>query len=293
MFQPLNIAFLGIGLMGQPMARHLLKAGHHVNLWNRSVEKAQILAKDGGKIFDTPAEAARGCTIVITMLSDGKAVRDVIIDQGVADSLSEHSVLIDMSSTKPIDAKSLAKELETKHIAFLDAPVSGGVKGAEQASLAIMVGGDEAIFNKVKPVLELMGRPVRVGNVGAGQMSKLANQSIVAITISAVAEAMLLAEKAGVDRAALRAALKGGFADSLILQQHGKRMSEENYTPGGRSILQLKDLNNVLEEARALELTLPLVETTRDRFDYLCHEMGEGESDHSALMLELKQRNHK
>ncbi len=288
--EPLKIAFLGIGLMGFPMARNLLQDGFYVTAWNRSPDKAKALEPFGGKACLEAGEAVRDADVVITMLSDGPAVADMLFAQGLAAAMRRGAVFIDMSSIKPDEARAHALQLAPLDIAALDAPVSGGTKGADLATLAIMAGGDAAAFAKVEPVLKSMGRPTHVGTSGCGQIAKLANQGIVAVTIGAVAEAILLAEKAGLAKGALRQALAGGFADSVIFQQHGGRMEERNFVPGGPSAYQLKDLNNLLGAGEALGLTLPLATVLRDRFALLVHEMDGAMLDHSALFLELSAR---
>lgn len=228
-----ELALLGTGLMGAPMARNLLRAGHDVRVWNRTREKAEALAADGAVVCDSPADAVAGARGVITMLSDGPTVATLVEDEAVTAALSDGAVWIDMSSAKPEEARAQAAHLAGFGVQHLDAPVSGGTRGAEAGSLAIMVGGQTSIFDQMEGVLSAMGRPVHVGPSGAGQLSKLANQGIVAVTIAAVAEAMLLLQKGGADPAAVRRALKGGFADSTILQQHGERMTTGDFTPGG------------------------------------------------------------
>ncbi len=286
-----RIAVLGTGLMGARMARNLLQAGHEVAAWNRSPAKARALAGDGAQASDSAAEAVMGADFVITMLSDGAATGAMIGDNAVTDALREGAVWLDMSSIKPEEARAQAAHLQGLGFAHLDAPVSGGTKGAEAGSLAIMVGGEAAVFERAAPVFAAMGRPVHVGPAGAGQLAKLANQAIVAVTIGVVAEAMLLLQKGGADPAAVRQALKGGFADSVILQQHGERMTEGNFQPGGLSKFQLKDLENAMGEAGKYGLRLPLTGQLRDRFETLCREMDGGDLDHSAIYLELKRQN--
>jgi len=286
-----TIAVLGTGLMGAPMARNLLAAGFPVQAWNRSAAKAQALAADGAVVAATPAAAVSGAAFVITMLSDGEATGAMIGDAGVTGALGVDAMWLDMSSIKPAEARAQAAHLAALGHAHLDAPVSGGTKGAEAASLAIMVGGEAADFARAVPVFQAMGRAVHVGPCGAGQLAKLANQAIVAITIGAVAEAMLLLQKGGADPAAVRRALKGGFADSIILQQHGERMTTGNFVPGGLSKFQLKDLNNAMEEAGQHGLRLPLAEQVRDRFAVFCADMEGGDLDHSGLYLELLRQN--
>ena len=286
-----KIAFLGIGLMGNHMARNLLKAGYGLNAWNRTISKAEALAVDGAQIAQTPAEAVKDADYVITMLSDGPTVRDMFFTNGLCQQMKAGACLIDMSSIKASEAREHATEMRATGRGHLDAPVSGGTKGAEAGSLAIMVGGTEDVFAKAEPVFMPMGRPVRVGPDGSGQLSKLANQTIVAVTIGVVAEAMLLAEKGGADPAAIRDALKGGFADSVILQQHGERMTTGNFEPGGLTKFQLKDINNALEEAGHHGLTLPLTEQIQQRYDVLTNEMDGADTDHSAIYLELLRQN--
>lgn len=286
---PLKIAFLGTGLMGAPMVRNLLKAGFPVAAWNRSIDKAEPLRADGAEIIASAVDAVRDADVVITMVSDGTAVR-ALLDSGVAGAMRGGAVFVDMSSIKPREARAHFDLLAAKRISALDAPVSGGTKGATDGTLAIMAGGEEAAFEKARPVLSAMGRPTLVGPAGTGQLAKLANQGIVATTIGIVAEAMLLMQSAGADMNRLRDALKGGFADSVILQQHGKRMADNDFTPGGRSSLQLKDLNNLLEEAESLGLTLPQAELQRERYHRFVHELGGADLDHAGLFLELKDR---
>ena len=281
------VAVLGTGLMGGPMARNILKSGYETQCWNRTRIKAEKLAVNGAVVHDQPDAAVADADIVITMVTDGPAVHDLLIGQGVAAAMKRGACVIDMSSIRPVEAKAHAAHLAEFGIKHLDAPVSGGTRGANGATLAIMVGGSEEDFDMAKPVLSAMGRPVRVGPTGSGQLSKLANQAIVAITIGAVAEAMLLAEKGGADPAAIRDALKGGFADSVILQQHGERMTTGNFEPGGLSALQLKDLNNALEEATNCGLTLPLAEQVRERFKRFVDDLDGAAKDHSGLYLEL------
>ena len=291
MEKPKNIAFLGTGLMGFPMAQNILKSGHDVTVWNRSPAKADPLLEFGAKIAATPTEAIEGAEVIITMLSDGAAVQEILENDKLKASLVRNSIWIDMSSTKPSDARTQAVTLKPLGVEHLDAPVSGGTKGAESASLAIMVGGQATTFATANPVLSAMGRPVHVGPSGAGQLSKLANQAIVGVTIGAVAEAMLMLEAGGADPASVRDALRGGVADGTILQQHGARMTDGNFTPGGPSKLQLKDLNNVLSEAKDLGLKLPVTEHIRDRFKHFVDQMQGENLDHSGLYLELKAQN--
>jgi len=284
-----KVAFLGTGLMGFPMALNLTRSGVPLTVWNRTQTKANPLALEGAKVASNIVDAVKEADIVISMMSDGPTVLAVIED--VLQSLKPEALWVDMSSTKPAEGRLQAAILLEQNITHLDAPVSGGTKGAEDASLAIMVGGCRDNFERARSIFEMMGRPVHVGPSGTGQLSKLCNQTIVAVTIGAVAEAMLLASEGGADPTALRSALKGGFADSTILQQHGQRMTDGNFVPGGLSKFQLKDLDNVLAEATLVNLSLPMTEDVRNRFAYFVSEMDGAEKDHSGLFLELKARN--
>ena len=284
-----HVAFLGTGLMGAPMARNLLKAGFPVTAWNRSADKAEALKPDGATVAASAAEAARDADIVITMVSDGNAVR-ALLDGGVTEAMKPGAILVDMSSIKPREARAHFDLLRERGVSALDAPVSGGTRGATDGTLAIMAGGEEDAFERSRAALSAMGRPTLVGPSGTGQLATLANQGIVATTIGIVAEAMLLMQSAGADMNRLREALKGGFADSIILQQHGKRMADGDFTPGGRSVLQLKDLNNLIEEAQSLGLALPQAELQQARYHRFVHELDGAELDHAGLFLELKDR---
>lgn len=284
-----RVALLGVGLMGERMGRRLLAAGHPLAAWNRTRAKADALAPDGARVADDPSDAVRGADIVITMLSDGAAVDSVVVE--AAPAMTRDAILVDMSSTAPAEARERAARLAAMGLHHLDAPVSGGTRGAEAGTLAIMVGGEEEAFSRARATLAVLGRPVRVGPAGSGQLAKLANQAIVAVTIGAVAEAVLLARAGGADPDALRDALAGGFADSVVLQQHGARMTARDFEPGGPSALQLKDLRNASAEAASLGITLPLTEQMRERYGTLVDEMGAGRTDHAAILLELERRN--
>lgn len=285
------IAVLGTGLMGAPMARNLLKAGYPVTVWNRTGHKALALEADGARPAPHPGAAVDGASIIISMVSDGRAVSALINDPQLQASLSKGTIWLDMSSIMPREARRHAATLHRLGCGHLDAPVSGGTRGAANASLAIMVGGPAEHFEAARPVMEAMGRAIHVGASGTGQLAKLANQAIVAITIGAVAEATLLVERGDADPAAMRDALTGGFADSVILQQHGARMSDRDFVPGGPAKFHLKDLDNLLTEATELGLELPLSQQMRDRFADLCSRLGGGDLDHSGLYLELSSRN--
>jgi len=283
-----TIALLGTGLMGAPMARRLIAAGARLSVWNRSRQKAEPLAADGAVVADTAAEAVVGADVVITMLSDGSAVSSVLLDDSMSGPLRAGAIVVDMSSISPTVAREIAAALSKRGIAFLDAPVSGGTKGAAEGTLAIMVGGDEQAFEAARPVFEAMGRPTRVGPTGAGQIAKLANQAIVGITIGAVAEALTMAAAGGADPAKVREALSGGFADSPIFKAHGERMLTRNFMPGGPVRMHLKDMKTVVEFAG--ELHLPLSRRTMEMFQAQL-EAGHAEYDHSALLLEIERLN--
>lgn len=284
------VAFLGIGLMGSRQARRLLEAGYEVTVWNRSRKKAETLVPFGARVAETPPEAVQNADIVVLMLENGGIVSDVLFSQGVADTLRPGSVVVDMSSIKPAEAQDHARHLARHEVDHIDAPVSGGTVGAEQGTLAIMAGGDEQVFSRVKPILEVMGRPVHVGPHGAGQLAKLANQIIVGVTIGAVAEALLLAQRGGADPARVREALRGGFAESRVLDLHGQRMVERDFITKGRSVTHLKDLDNALDAAERLALdTIPYTALTADLFRGLIANTGD--LDHSGLLVELERRN--
>ncbi|THV10279.1 NAD(P)-dependent oxidoreductase [Rhizobium rhizophilum] len=287
-----RIAFLGTGLMGAPMARRLLAAGFPVTVWNRDLRKAEALVSFGASVAVSPTDAVDGADIAFTMLSDGAAVTDVLFSQGVAEALKQGAVVVDTSSIAPPIARDHASKLVDRGVAHVDAPVSGGVVGAEAGTLAIMAGGDAAAIEALTEVFAPLGRVTHVGPSGAGQICKLANQQIVAITIGAVAEAMMLVEAGGASREKFREAIRGGFAESRILELHGQRMVERNFAPGGLSRLQLKDLNAVAAMAEAFGLELPLTEDIRQAFETFVAE-GNGELDHSALLLHLEKINHR
>ncbi|WP_454747289.1 NAD(P)-dependent oxidoreductase [Ciceribacter selenitireducens] len=287
-----RIAFLGTGLMGAPMVRRLLKAGYAVTVWNRDPSKAEALTVDGATVSPTAADAVRGADVVFTMLSDGKAVTDVLFDQGVADALKPGAIVVDTSSIAPPIAREHSETLVKRQVHHIDAPVSGGVVGAEAGTLAIMAGGDAAIVDSLADVFAALGQVTHVGPSGAGQICKLANQQIVAITIGAVAEAMILVEAGGASREKFRDAIRGGFAESRILDLHGGRMVSRSFAPGGPSRLQLKDLDAVAAMADLFSLELPLTAKVRDEFREFVADGG-SEKDHSGLLLHLEKINHR
>ena len=285
-----KIAFLGTGLMGAPMARRLARAGYRLTVWNRDPVKAKALEPEGAQIAASPAEAVEGADIVFTMLTDGNVVGEVLFGSGCAQAMRKGAVVVDTSSIAPPVAKDHAARLAAFGIHHIDAPVSGGVVGAEAGTLAIMAGGESGIVSALRDVFAVLGRVTHVGPSGAGQICKLANQQIVAVTIGAVAEAMILVEAGGASREAFRDAIRGGFAESRILELHGGRMVRRDFEPGGSSRNQLKDLNAVIAMAQSLSLTLPLTEQVREEFTQFVAEGG-AERDHSALLLHLEKLN--
>ena len=287
-----KIGFIGIGLMGLPMSKNLVKAGYNLTVFNRSKNKAEPLKEFGAKISNTLKDAVDGSDIVITMLTDDTAVDAVMNNTDFLENLKSGSIVIDMSSVKPTTATKHGNNLKLKNINYLDAPVSGGTIGAEEASLAIMVGGEQNIFDDVFDILKTMGNPTLVGPIGSGQVSKLANQIIVGLTIGAVAEAVTLCEKAGADPNKMIKALSGGWADSKVLQTHGKRMINKDFTPKGRTSVHLKDMNNILECANNYNTHLPISNLVKEMYKSLV-ENGHGETDHSSLYKEIERINNK
>ncbi len=287
---PTRIAVLGIGMMGFPMARRLCEAGCEVSVWNRSRAKAERLQPFGATVADTPAEAVARADLVITLLEHGGVVEDVLFQQGTTAGLRPGALVADMSSIQPRQAREHAARLAEQGVHHLDAPVSGGTVGAEQGTLAIMAGGASADFERALPMFELLGKAVHVGPHGAGQLAKLANQMIVGITIGAVAEALLLCEKGGADMGKVRQAISGGFADSRILQVHGQRMVERDFTKRAAIAVQLKDMRNALATAGEIGFEAPIT----GLFEQLYAQAGEhglADLDHSALFVELARRN--
>ena len=282
-----NIAFIGTGLMGGPMARCLLREGFPLKVWNRTHSKAESLKELGATVLDSPSEAVKDAKVLITMLKDGPAVDEVVFRQGVATYLPPRSIHVDMGSIGLDQAVEHGERHAIRGIRYLDAPVSGGTKGAKAGDLAIMVGGDSETFAEVVPVFEAMGRPTHVGPTGCGQLSKLANQVIVAITIGAVSEAFILAGAGGADRSKVRDALQGGFASSRILSEHGLRMVNRDFEPGGPAKFQVKDLVNALGAAESLGLDLPITKLLHRLFEDMV-QSGGAELDHAGLLGHLE-----
>lgn len=290
---PLRIAVLGTGLMGAPMARRLCEAGHQVRVWNRTRAKAEPLLACGATVHDTPRAAVADCDMVISLLENGAVVGEVLFgmgQDGAVHGMRTGSLCIDMASIQPREARDHASRLAERGLRHLDAPVSGGTVGAEAGQLAIMVGGKAEDFAAAQPVFAPLGRATHVGPHGAGQLAKLANQMIVGITIGAVAEALLLCAKGGADMAKVREAIAGGFADSRILQLHGQRMVERDFTPRGKMSVQLKDLRNALATASEIGFDAPVTQLFAQLYaDGVEH--GLGSLDHSGLFVELASRN--
>jgi 3-hydroxyisobutyrate dehydrogenase-like beta-hydroxyacid dehydrogenase len=285
-----KLAFLGIGSMGLIMAGRLCKAGYGLQAWNRTAEKASPLAALGATLHKQARAAVADADIVIGMLENGAVVEDVLFAQGVAAAMKPGALFIDMASIKPREARDHAARLGALGVAHLDAPVSGGTGGAEQGTLVIMVGGKSAEFERAQPVFQVFGRATHVGSHGAGQLTKLANQMIVGITIGAVAEALLFATKGGADMAKVKEAITGGFADSRILQVHGQRMVDRDFITHARLAIQLKDMRNALATAEEIGFEAPITAL----FEQLYAEGAEhglGDLDHSGLFVELASRN--
>ncbi|MFL6674731.1 MAG: NAD(P)-dependent oxidoreductase [Massilia sp.] len=282
-----SLAFLGIGLMGKPMAARLAQAGYPLRVWNRSPAKAEALRASGAEPAANLADAVRGAAIVISMLEDGGVVGQVI--DAALPALQPPALWIDMSSTRHIEALAFHARLEQHGHRFLDAPVSGGVGGAEAGALAIMAGGSMADFRQAEPLLRVMGKPMLVGPAGSGQVAKLCNQLIVGGTLNIVAEALLLAQAAGADPAAVREAIRGGFAGSRVLDVHGQRMLERNFVPGGQVKSQIKDLHNVLAAAAENGLALPVTALVTQHYESIAGDLAR--ADHAAALLALERMN--
>jgi 2-hydroxy-3-oxopropionate reductase len=283
-----KVGFVGLGIMGTPMAEHLIKAGHEVSLFSIPSVPASLVAA-GGKACASGKEVAQNADIVFIMVPDTPHVGAALFDaNGIAEGLSAGKIVVDMSSISPIETKEYAAKVQALGCEYLDAPVSGGEVGAKAASLTIMVGGSEAGFAQVKPLFELMGKNITlVGGVGDGQITKVANQIIVALTIEAVGEALLLAAKAGADPAKVRQALMGGFANSRILEVHGERMVKRTFDPGFRIELHQKDLNLALSTGRKLGVSLPNTATAQELFN-VCAAHGGKAWDHSGMVKALE-----
>jgi 2-hydroxy-3-oxopropionate reductase len=283
-----DVGFIGLGVMGKPMAANLLKAGHALSLHSRSGVPAELIAA-GGAACESPKEVAERSEVVITMLPDTPDVERVLFGpRGVAEGLTAGKLAVDMSSISPTATVGFAERVLQLGCDYVDAPVSGGAIGARDGSLTIMAGGSEEAFARAKPLLAAMGKKITlVGANGAGQTCKVANQIVVALTIEAVAEALVFASKAGADPAKVREALLGGFASSRILEVHGERMLRRTFEPGFRIELHQKDLGLALASARELGVALPGTALAQELFN-ACRARGEAKSDHSALVRALE-----
>ena len=287
-----NIGFIGIGLMGFPMAKNLLKSDYNLKAYNRSQDKADRLKEFGAEISTSIKDVVTNSDVIITMLTDDAAVEKVMGSDEFISNIKEGATVIDMSSVNPVITKKYFKILKEKNINYLDAPVSGGTIGAEEASLAIMVGGDEETFKQCYDLLKILGNPTLVGPVSSGQISKLANQIIVGVTIGAVAEAVTLCEKSGTNPNKMIEALSGGWADSKILQTHGKRMISKDFSPKGKTTTQLKDMTNIINAGKAAETHLPIYSLIKEMYKDLVVD-GHGNTDHSSLYNAIEKINKK
>ncbi len=285
----ITIGFIGLGLMGRPISLNLHRAGAELIIYNRSRGIVDELVGVGIEAATSPKDVAERAPIIVLMVSDTPAVERVLFgDDGVAQGLQTGAIVIDMGTTAVTATRNFAQQIKAKGAHYVDAPVSGGQVGAEAATLAIMVGASEDAFARAKPIFKVLAKNItHVGEGGAGQVAKAANQIIVGLTIGAVAEALALAKRAGVDPAKVRQALAGGFAASRILEVHGLRMVDQTFDPGGKATTQRKDLAQALELAQQLGMELPATALNRDLYDRLI-EIGGGELDHSALIKVLE-----
>ena len=279
-----RIGFIGLGIMGQPMAKHLVDAGYEVTVWNRTASKAADLLKAGARLGSSPKDVASRNEITITIVADTPDVRQVILGpDGMIEGARRGAVVVDMSTISPIATREIAGALSKQGVEMLDAPVSGGQKGAIEGTLSIMVGGQPEVFERVLPIFQKLGRNiVHVGGSGAGQVAKACNQLVLSLTLLGVAEALTLARKAGVDPAKVRAALLGGFAQSRVLEMHGQRMLDGNFEPGFRTRLFHKDMGIVVETGRASGMPL-LGAGLAAQLYQMAMSRGLGELDYSAL----------
>lgn len=285
----MNIGFIGLGLMGRPMALHLEAAGHTLHLWARREASLAPFATANAQVHASPAEVARHAEVVFTMVADGPDVEAVCLgDDGLAAGAKPGLIVVDMSTIAPDAARRIAQRLAERGIEFLDAPVSGGEIGAINATLTIMVGGRSEIFEQVKPLFACLGKTITlIGDSGAGQVAKACNQIVGAVTIQAVAEALSFARQSGVDPARVREAMLGGVAYSRVLENHGQRMLDRQFKPGFKAWMQQKDLHIVMDEAQRLGLMLPVSAATSLAFDALV-DSGQGEADTVAVITVLE-----
>lgn len=281
-----TVGFIGTGLMGLPMAKNILSKKFKLNVWNRTPGKTLELQKKGAKVFKDIKDLVQNSKVIVSMLVNDNVCKAILIKK-IQPYLQKGQIVIDMSSTTQNTALEIGKALKKKKAIFLDAPVSGGTIGAEKATLAIMVGGDKKIFNTVMPLFKSMGTAIYVGKTGCGQVAKLANQTIVGISIGAVSEALILAEAAGADPKAVREIMLRGFAGGPILKNHGLRILTKNFKPGGKASTQLKDMNNIISTAKKYKLNLPIAKKVQELYAKTV-KSGRANLDHSALYLFIK-----
>ena len=281
-----TVGFIGTGLMGLPMAKNILSKKFKLNVWNRTPGKTLELQKKGAKVFKDIKDLVQNSKVIVSMLANDDVCKEILIKK-IQPHLQKGQIVIDMSSTTQNTALEIGKSLKKKKAIFLDAPVSGGTIGAEKGTLAIMVGGDKKIFNTVMPLFKSMGTAIYVGKTGCGQVAKLANQTIVGISIGAVSEALILAEAAGADPKAVREIMLRGFAGGPILKNHGLRILTKNFKPGGKASTQLKDMNNIIATAKKYKLNLPIAKKVQELYAKTV-KSGRANLDHSALYLFIK-----
>jgi 2-hydroxy-3-oxopropionate reductase len=281
-----TVGFIGTGLMGLPMAKNILSKKFKLNVWNRTPGKTLELQKKGAKVFKDIKDLVQNSKVIVSMLANDDVCKAILIKK-IQPYLQKGQIVIDMSSTTQNTALEIGKSLKKKKAIFLDAPVSGGTIGAEKGTLAIMVGGDKKIFNTVMPLFKSMGTAIYVGKTGCGQVAKLANQTIVGISIGAVSEALILAEAAGADPKAVREIMLRGFAGGPILKNHGLRILTKNFKPGGKASTQLKDMNNIIATAKKYKLNLPIAKKVQELYAKTV-KSGRANLDHSALYLFIK-----
>jgi 2-hydroxy-3-oxopropionate reductase len=281
-----TVGFIGTGLMGLPMAKNILSKKFKLNVWNRTPGKTLELQKKGAKVFKDIKDLVQNSKVIVSMLANDNVCKAILIKK-IQPYLQKGQIVIDMSSTTQNTALEIGKALKKKKAIFLDAPVSGGTIGAENGTLAIMVGGDKKIFNNIMPLFKSMGTAIYVGKTGCGQVAKLANQTIVGISIGAVSEALILAEAAGADPKAVREIMLRGFAGGPILKNHGLRILTKNFKPGGKASTQLKDMNNIIATAKKYKLNLPIAKKVQELYAKTV-KSGRANLDHSALYLFIK-----
>ena len=281
-----TVGFIGTGLMGLPMAKNILSKKFKLNVWNRTPGKTLELQKKGAKVFEDIKDLVQNSKVIVSMLANDDVCKAILIKK-IQPHLKKGQIVIDMSSTTQNTALEIGKAIKKKKAFFLDAPVSGGTVGAEKGTLAIMVGGDKKIFNAVMPLFKSMGTAIYVGKTGCGQVAKLANQTIVGISIGAVSEALILAEAAGADPKAVREIMLHGFAGGPILKNHGLRILTKNFKPGGKASTQLKDMNNIIATAKKYKLNLPIAKKVQELYAKTV-KSGRANLDHSALYLFIK-----